>query len=98
MKKRQLLSLTILIGLMTIGMSPGSGQSAPEDPRSGKHFLSVSVYTAEADQELLKLFSGLRAADISEGMDKVGLPGVGLVGSSVLPVWTDLKNFSPRFA
>src|SRR4030042_5610443 len=98
MKKRRLTSLISLIGFLIIGISPSSGQSVPDALRSGKHFLSVSVYTAEADQELLKLFSGLRVADVSDGMDKVGLPGVGLVGSSVLPVWTDLKNFSPRFA
>jgi regulator of RNase E activity RraA len=98
MKKRQLPFLIILTGLMTVGMSPSSGQSAPEDPRSGKDFLSVSVYTAEEDQELLRLFAGLRVADVSDGMDKAGLPGVGLVDPSILPLWTDLKNFSHRFA
>jgi regulator of RNase E activity RraA len=31
-------------------------------------------------------------------MDKAGLPGIGLVDPSILPLWTDLKNFSHRFA
>jgi regulator of RNase E activity RraA len=97
MKKRQLISLVILIGLMAIGMSPCPGQSEPDDPRSGKDFLPVSVYTAEEDQELLKLFAGLRVADVSDGMDKAGLPGIGLVDPSILPLWTDLRNFSHRF-
>jgi len=97
MIKRQLFSLVILIGLVVIGMSPCPGQSEPDDPRSGKGFLSVSVYTAEEDQEFLKLFAGLRVADVSDGMDKAGLPGIGLVDPSILPLWTDLKNFSHRF-
>lgn len=98
MKKRQLLFLIALAGLMTIGLSPNSRERAPEDLRSGKDFLPVSVYTAEEDQELLKLFAGLRVADVSDGMDKAGLAGVGLVDPSILPLWTDLKNFSHRFA
>jgi len=98
MKKRQLLFLIALAGLMTIGLRPNAGEPAPEDLRSGKDFLPVSVYTAEEDQELLKLFAGLRVADVSDGMDKAGLPGIGLVDPSILPLWTDLKNFSHRFA
>jgi regulator of RNase E activity RraA len=87
----------ILVGLMGFGMSPESLASAPEDPRAGKGFLPVAVYTAEEDRELLRLFAGLRVADVSDGMDKAGLPGVGLVDPSILPLWTDLKNFSHRF-
>jgi len=44
------------------------------------------------------LFSGLRVADVSDGMDKAGLPGVGLVDPAILPLWTDLKDFRHRFA
>jgi len=98
MKKRQLGLLIALIGLMTVGMNSYSKGPVPEDLRSGKDFLPTSVYTAEEDQELLKLFAGLRVADVSDGMDKAGLPGIGLVDPSILPLWTDLKNFSHRFA
>ena len=98
MKKRQLGLLIALIGLMTVGMNSYSKGPVPEDLRSGKDFLPTSVYTAEEDQELLKLFAGLRVSDVSDGMDKAGLPGIGLVDPSILPLWTDLKNFSHRFA
>ena len=98
MNKRRLPILIALAGLMTIGMSPSSRPFAQEDMRSGKDFLPTSVYSAAEDQELLKLFAGLRVADVSDGMDKAGLPGVGLVDPSILPLWTDLKNFSHRFA
>jgi 4-hydroxy-4-methyl-2-oxoglutarate aldolase len=76
----------------------GPQEASSQALRSGKGFLPTAVYTAEEDQELLKLFAGLRVADVSDGMDKAGLPGVGLVDPSILPLWTDLKNFSHRFA
>ncbi len=98
MKKRDLVFLIVLLGLMTVGTSPKSRGNTPQDLRSGKEFLPISVYTAEEDQELLKLFAGLRVADVSDGMDKAGLPRLGLLDSSILPLWTDLKNFSHRFA
>ena len=98
MDKRHIPYLIVLIGLTAAGMLPQSKEPAPQALRSGKDFLAVSVFTAEEDQDLLKLFAGLRVADVSDGMDKAGLPGVGLVDPSILPLWTDLKNFSHRFA
>jgi len=62
----------------------------------GKNFLPVRAYSQEEDQELLKLFSGLRVADVSDGMDKAGLPGIGLVDPAILPLWTDAVNFTHR--
>jgi regulator of RNase E activity RraA len=98
MTKRPRSSWILWTGLMALGMSLGSARPAAEDLRSGRNFLSVPVFSAEEDRELLKLFSGLRVADVSDGLDKAGLPGVGLVDPSILPLWTDLKGFSHRFA
>jgi regulator of RNase E activity RraA len=98
MEKRHLAFVTLMIGLMAAGTNPQSRESAAEDLRSGRNYLSISIYTAEEDQELLRLFSGLRVADVSDGMDKAGLPGVGLVDPAILPLWTDLKDFRHRFA
>ena len=96
MKKRELAFLIVLLGLMAAGTNPNSSGTESQDLRSGKGFLPTSVYTPEEDQELLKLFAGLRVADVSDGMDKAGLPGIGLLDPSILPLWTDLKNFSHR--
>ncbi len=98
MSKRRLPVLIALVGLLTIGMNSNSRRAAPENLRSGKGFLLTAVYTAEEDLELLNLFAGLRVADVSDGMDKAGLPGIGLVDPSILPLWTDLKDFSHRFS
>jgi regulator of RNase E activity RraA len=98
MKKTKLTFLVVLLWLLAGGTSFDSSGAEFQDLRSGKGFLPTSVFTAEEDQVLLKLFTGLRVADVSDGMDKAGLPGIGLVDSSILPLWTDLKTFGHRFA
>ena len=49
------------------------------------------------DQELLKLFKGLRVADVSDGMDMVGLKDVGLLGTEITALWKDIDNFTHLF-
>lgn len=46
------------------------------------------------DQEILKLFNGLRVADVSDGMDMVGLPDVGLMEQRIEPLWKDVNDMS----
>jgi 4-hydroxy-4-methyl-2-oxoglutarate aldolase len=94
-KWRYLLFL-VGFGLLTEGSLQGSREVSAEDLRAGKDFLPVRVFSPEEDQEMLQLFSGLRVADVSDGMDKAGLPGIGLVDPAILPLWTDTKNFTHR--
>lgn len=95
--------LVFLVFLFASCLVLSAAQAPPREasaqvPRSGKDFLPTAVYSAEEDAELLRLFAGLRVADVSDGMDKAGLPGIGLVDPSILPLWTDLKEFRHRFA
>ena len=64
--------------------------------RAGKNFIPTSVFTLEEDLELLKQFEGLRVADVSDGMDSVGLQNVGLVSPEIRPLWRDTKRFTHR--
>ena len=63
----------------------------------GLNFIETKVYSAEDDARILKLFEGLRVADVSDGMDMVGLPGTGLVDPEIHPDWIDTKNLSHQF-
>jgi regulator of RNase E activity RraA len=47
---------------------------------------------------LLEAFRGLRVADVSDGMDYVGLMGRGLVDREIRPLFRDLEKFSHRIA
>ncbi len=46
------------------------------------------------DQEILDLYDGLRVVDVSDGMDFVGLPDIGLMDQSIVPLWKDFDEFS----
>lgn len=63
----------------------------------GVNFIESKVYSDEANTEILKLYEGLRVADVSDGMDMVGLPGTGLVDPAIHPDWIDLENLSHQF-
>ncbi|HEX6176800.1 MAG TPA: RraA family protein [Thermoanaerobaculia bacterium] len=45
------------------------------------------------DEQIVKLFEGLRVADVADGMDIAGLRNVGLVDQRVQALWKDLDEF-----
>ena len=63
----------------------------------GKNFIETKTYSAEDDTKILELYKTLRVADVSDGLDMVGLPGTGLVDPAIHPDWVDLKDFSHVF-
>jgi 4-hydroxy-4-methyl-2-oxoglutarate aldolase len=67
------------------------------DPRAGKGFIATPVFSAEEDRALLALFDGLRVADVTDGMDAVGLPNVGLMDPEIRPLWKDTREYAHRF-
>ena len=60
-------------------------------------FLAAPGYSAEQDAAALELYDGLRVADVSDGMDVVGLPDVGLMDPDFLPLWRDFDDMAHRF-
>ncbi len=100
-----LLILTGLLGfsLLLIGTysAPAAAQQnttpSAEELRAGKNFIPTKVYTAQEDEQILKLFEGLRVADVSDGMDKVGLTNVGLMSPDIHALWKDAIHFTHRF-
>jgi 4-hydroxy-4-methyl-2-oxoglutarate aldolase len=67
-----------------------------ESLRAGKALMPTQVYTLEDDLAVLKAFEGLRVADVSDGMDFVGLHDVGLVNPEIHPLWKDTKDYTHR--
>jgi regulator of RNase E activity RraA len=81
-------------------LSSAAGQpasDAAEELRSGENFIETKVYSQEEDRQVLTLFDGLRVADVSDGMDKVGLTNTGLVDPEVRPLWRDTQKYTHRF-
>ncbi|HEX7069972.1 MAG TPA: RraA family protein [Rhodothermales bacterium] len=46
----------------------------------------------ESDEEVLALYDDLRVADVSDGMDAVGLPNIGLLDPVIEPLWRDIDE------
>jgi regulator of RNase E activity RraA len=65
--------------------------------RAGTNFIATRVYSPEEDQQLLRLFEGLRVADVCDGMDAMGLHNRGLMDPEIRPLWRDTEKFSHRF-
>lgn len=70
---------------------------AAEIPRSGTNFITTEVFSEEDDATILKAFEGLRVADVSDGMDAVGLQNTGLMDPQIHPLWRDAKTYKHRF-
>jgi regulator of RNase E activity RraA len=65
--------------------------------RAGKNFIQTKVYSASNDEQILKLFEGLRVTDVSDGMDKVGLINTGLMQPEIHALWKDTEHYKHRF-
>ncbi|HKS37204.1 MAG TPA: RraA family protein [Verrucomicrobiae bacterium] len=76
--------------------APKTENSAP-DLRAGHNFIVTRAFSEQDDQRILKLFDSLRVADVSDGMDAVGLQNTGLMDSDIRPLWRDTEKFTHRF-
>ena len=54
----------------------------------------LNLKAQPTDEQLLTLYKGLRVADVSDGMDLVGLKDVGLMSPSIEALWKDTENFT----
>jgi len=96
MKTLHIFCLTTLIGILGLGHLSAFEDVSAIELRQGKNFIQTTVYSEKEDLETLKLFEGLRVADVSDGMDKSGLHGIGLVDPRISPLWKDCEFFTHR--
>ena len=89
-------TLALVTAAALLAAAPAA-RAADADLRAGKGFLETTVYTEAQDNQILALFDGLRVADCTDGMDAVGLPGVGLMDPAIHPLWKDTTAFTHRF-
>jgi len=90
-----------LLGIAALAAAQAPSRAAapvtPDELRAGHGYLATPFHSAEEDRQLLALFDGLRVADVTDGMDAVGLQGVGLMDPDVRPLWKDTRDYSHRF-
>jgi len=78
-------SIHVIIGLSLLGLC----------------LIPVNTHAQETsnltDEQILKLYEGLRVADVCDGMDMVGLRDAGTMDATIEPLWRDTENFRHRF-
>ena len=90
------LALVALLAFASLALAQAPDAGAA-NPRAGKSFIATPVFSPEEDRTLLALFEGLRVADVTDGMDAVGLQNVGLMDPGIRPLWKDTQAFTHRF-
>jgi regulator of RNase E activity RraA len=58
---------------------------------------NVYAQTQLNDDDILKLYDGLRVADVSDGLDMVGLRDMGLMGTEIEALWKNIDDLSHIF-
>jgi regulator of RNase E activity RraA len=72
-------------------------QSAEKSiPDKVRLFIPYRDYSAADNQRILDMYKYLRVADVSDGMDVVGLQNVGLVDPEIHALWKDTDRFTHR--
>lgn len=88
-------SLAAGFGAMSLPAADAPGQV--EELRQGKHYFRTPIYSEAEDKKILDHFKGLRVADVSDGMDAVGLHNTGLMSAEIRPLWKDTERYTHRF-
>lgn len=87
---RTAMMLSLMVG------PPVFCQQPVESHPNVKLYISYNEYTQEENERILSLFEGLRVADVSDGMDIVGLADVGLVDPDIQTLWRDTEEYRHR--
>ncbi|MEJ5368008.1 MAG: hypothetical protein WHT08_06805 [Bryobacteraceae bacterium] len=70
--------------------------AAQPQPPFTKQYLPVKPFDQAENERLLKLYEGLRVADVNDGLDIAGLANVMIMDPGILPMWRDEKEFRHR--
>jgi regulator of RNase E activity RraA len=92
----QYFRLSVGIAIALFGAAISSNAAENNAARTGQTFMEVKSFTLEEDRALLKAFEGLRVADVSDGMDFVGLHDIGLMNPEIHPLWKDPVEYKHR--
>jgi regulator of RNase E activity RraA len=92
---RCLLGLTMAMLSSQVAAQQPAEKSIPDRVQL---FIPYKDYSADENKRVLDEYKYLRVADVSDGMDVVGLQNIGLVNPEIHALWKDTENFSHRVA
>ena len=86
----------VLALLVSVAVGPLAFAAETKNPSGGTTYIPTKTYTLEEDRATLEAFEGLRVADVSDGMDFVGLHDIGLMNPNIHPLWKDPVEYKHR--
>jgi regulator of RNase E activity RraA len=94
------LLLPLTAAIVIVAPSAALAQQPAEStiPDKVRLFIPYKEYSQEDNKRILDMYKYLRVADVSDGMDVVGLQDIGLVDPEVHPLWKDTEKFTHRVA
>lgn len=90
-------SVLIAALFLTFAIFPASVPAQTDAFRAGHNFIPTQVFPETDDKTILEAFEGLRVADVSDGMDFVGLFNTGLMDPEIHSLWKDPVDYAHRF-
>lgn len=88
-----------LVAMATLSVPAAAQQPAEKSiPDKVQLFIPYKDYSAEDNRRVLDEYKYLRVADVSDGMDVVGLQNIGLVNPEIHALWKDTEQFTHRVA
>ncbi len=96
-----LISAAILLvpwrsGMGDLFVAKAAQEEETSIPEKVKLFIPYKEYSQDDNQRILSMYEFLRVADVSDGMDVVGLQDIGLVDPEIHALWKDTENFAHR--
>ena len=82
---------------LSLSSSAIAAEPSVQELSSGKNYITTQTYPLAEDEKILAAFEGLRVADVTDGMDAVGLFGIGLMDREIAPLWRDTQDYGHRF-
>lgn len=92
------LSISLAACVILSGIALAQQPAEKAIPDKVRLFIPYKDYTAEDNKRILDMYKYLRVADVSDGMDVVGLQNIGLVNPEIHALWKDTETFSHRVA
>lgn len=90
--KKSIIFFTFL--LTALNTHVASQELDVSEIEKGVNLIHTGIFSEAENAGLLNLYKDLRVADVSDGMDMVGLAGKGLVDPAIHADWIDTKDLS----
>ena len=95
---RRVSTLLFAIAMAALSASSTRAQQPAETtiPDKVRLFIPYTEYSQADNTRVLEMYKWLRVADVSDGMDVVGLQDVGTVNPEIHALWKDTEKFTHR--